>query len=59
MQHENGGEITDMKPQHNCFRAQNLHTALLLYLLSGDYVTHDIKVASSIHSSMASPQYKE
>lgn len=31
MQHENGGEITYMKPHHNCFRAQHWHTALLLY----------------------------
>lgn len=59
MQYENRDEITYMKPHHNCFTTQNLHTALLLYPISGDYVTYDIKVASNIHYSMAAPQYKE
>lgn len=49
MQYENRGEITYMKPHHNCFTAQNLHTALFLYPVSGDYVTYDMKVASNIH----------
>lgn len=44
MQYENRGKISYMKPHHHCFRAQNLHTALLLYPVPGDSMRCDIKV---------------